>query len=114
MAGQKAIAVGASAGGLEALQWIVARLPPDLPVPVFVVIHCAPNFPSILPDILARSGHLPVAHAQDGEKVRPGRIYVAPPNFHMAVDGERVRVWFGPKVNGFRPAIDPFAMWPQR
>jgi two-component system chemotaxis response regulator CheB len=107
MAERQAIAFGASAGGLEALLKIVKDLPADLPAPAFVVVHCPPNFPSVLPEILSRSGPLPATHPQDGEEVRPGRIYVAPPNFYLALDGGRARVWFGPRVNGFRPAIDP-------
>src|SRR5262249_32967687 len=106
MAERQAIAFGASAGGLEALLKIVKDLPAGLPAPAFVVVHCPPNSPSVLPEILTRSGPLPATHPQDGEEVRPGRIYVAPPNFHLALDGGRARVWFGPRVNGFRPAID--------
>jgi two-component system chemotaxis response regulator CheB len=107
MATRHGIAVGASAGGLEALLRVVKGLPADLPAAVFVVVHSPPDFPSRLPESLSREGRLPAAHARDGEEVRPGRIYVAPPNYHLTVDGARIRVTFGPKVNAFRPAIDP-------
>jgi two-component system chemotaxis response regulator CheB len=101
------IVIGGSAGGLEALVRIVKDLPPDLPAAVFVVIHCSPDHPSFLPEVLSRNGQLPAAYAVDGEDVGPGRIYVARPGYHLAVAGGRVRAWFGPKVNMFRPAIDP-------
>ncbi len=107
MAMRHAIAVGASAGGLEALLRVVKDLQRDVPAPLLAVIHCSPDFPSILPEILSRSGPQPAAHARDGEELSPGRIYVAPPGYHLGLDGERIRVWFGPKINGFRPAIDP-------
>jgi two-component system chemotaxis response regulator CheB len=101
------IAVGASAGGLEALLRIVKGLPPDLPAALGVVVHSSPDFPSMLPQLLSDNGPLPAAHARDEEELRPGRIYVAPPGFHLTVEDERTRVSFGAKVNGFRPAIDP-------
>jgi two-component system chemotaxis response regulator CheB len=107
MAERKVIAVGASAGGLEALLKIVRDLPSDLPAAVLVVVHYAPDFPSTLPKILARSGTLRAAHPSDGDVLRSGHIYVAPPNRHLAVQDGVVRVHFSPRVNGFRPAIDP-------
>lgn len=107
MPGHHVVAIGGSAGALEALLRVVAELPPDLPAVVLVVIHGSPDHPSLLPEILSRRGRLAAAHAVDGEDIRPGRIYVARPNYHLAVAQGKVRVWFGPKVNGFRPAIDP-------
>jgi two-component system chemotaxis response regulator CheB len=101
------IVIGGSAGGMDALIRIVRDLPADLPAAVFVVIHTAPYTPSRLPSILGRAGTLPAAHAQDGEPVTPGRIFVAPPDYHLILEPGRVRVAHGPKENRFRPAIDP-------
>jgi two-component system chemotaxis response regulator CheB len=82
-------------------------LPADLAAAVFVVLHIPASGTSVLPAILARRGELPAAHAVDEESIKPGRIYIAPPDHHMLVQREAVRVVRGPKENGYRPAIDP-------
>jgi two-component system chemotaxis response regulator CheB len=101
------IVVGASAGGLEALCALVEGLPADLPAAVLVVLHLAPSSPDILPHILSRSGPIPAHTAVDGEPISPGRIYVAPPDQHMQVIDDRIRLSRGSSENGHRPAIDP-------
>ena len=77
------VVIGASAGGVEALTAIVSRFPVSLPAAVFVVIHLSEGFPSALPNILKRAGPLTAAHPKDGDQIESGRIYVAPPEFHM-------------------------------
>ncbi len=101
------IAVGASAGGVEALRALVAGLPPDYPGALLVVLHIPRDSPSALPAILTRAGALPAAAARDGEQIEGGRVYVAPPNHHLLVLDGRVRLSHGPSENGHRPAIDP-------
>ncbi len=104
--GHDVVVVGASAGGVDALRAMAAQLPGDLPAAVLVVLHVHAG-PSALPDILRRAGPLPAAHAVDRERIAPGLILVAPPDHHMLVAHDRVRVTRGPKENGHRPAIDP-------
>jgi two-component system chemotaxis response regulator CheB len=102
------IVIGASSGGLEALKEIVAGLPADLPAAVFVVVHVPARGTSWLPEILSRAGRLPASHARHNEAIRAGRIYVAPPDFHLLLLGDsRTHVVRGPKENNHRPAIDP-------
>jgi two-component system chemotaxis response regulator CheB len=101
------ITIGASAGGVETLRELIALLPGDLPAAVCIVQHMAAERQSQLPDILAARAQLPAAFAQDGEEVRPGRVYVAPPNNHLLVEPGRLRVIRGPRENRHRPAIDP-------
>jgi two-component system chemotaxis response regulator CheB len=101
------IVVGASAGGVEALETLVAGLPADLPAAVIVVLHLAPGTPSVLPRILARAGPLPAVHARDGEPYETGRIYVAPPDHHLLVRDGRLRLIGGARENLHRPAVDP-------
>lgn len=107
MPGRDIVVVGTSAGGVEALRALVAGLPEDFPGSVFVVMHTAPDSPGVLAHILDRSGPLPAANAENRDPVRPGRIYVAPPDVHMLLEPGRVRLTHGPKENRFRPAIDP-------
>lgn len=101
------IVIGASAGGLEALQRLVAGLPQVFPATIFVVWHMPAHGLGILPDVLQRAGPLPAVHPQDGAKVYPGQIYVAPPDRHLLLEDGQVRLTRGPKENHFRPAVDP-------
>jgi two-component system chemotaxis response regulator CheB len=101
------VVIGASAGGVLALKELVQGFPAELPVAVFIVIHTSPKYPSYLPEILQKSGNLPAVHALDGAPIELGHIYVAPPDRHLLVKPESMRVVFGPKENKFRPAIDP-------
>jgi two-component system, chemotaxis family, protein-glutamate methylesterase/glutaminase len=98
--------VGASAGGVESLRKLVETLPPQLPAAVFVVLHIRATDKSLLPEILKRAGQLPAKHASDREPVVAGRIYVAPPDFHMLLENGTMRVIRGPRENGHRPAVD--------
>jgi two-component system, chemotaxis family, protein-glutamate methylesterase/glutaminase len=100
------LALGGSAGGIEALVELVAGLPADLPVPVLVTVHVGENVRSNLPRILARAGPLPAAHPRQGEPLEPGRIYVAPPGLHLLAASGAVRLSSGPRVNRHRPAVD--------
>jgi len=100
------VVVGASAGGVEALKQLVRGLPAGYGSAVLIVLHVPPAGTSVLPQILERAGRLPSAHARDGEPLEPGRIYVAPPDFHLTVEADTIRVVDGPKENGVRPAID--------
>jgi len=101
------IVVGASAGGVEALQRLAASLPSDFPASVFISVHFPEGGTSVLPRILARAGALPAEHARNGEQIQPGRIYVAPPDHHLLLTTSGLRIVRGPKENGNRPAIDP-------
>jgi len=105
--GRDIVVIGASAGGVEALSVIVAGLPADFPAAVFVVLHSSPQSPNALAAIFDRAGPLPARYAEDGERIAPGRIYVAPPDRHLVVEPTRVRLTRGPKENRFRPAVDP-------
>jgi len=107
MARKDIVVVGASAGGMEALERLAAGLPADLPAALFVVWHLAPVVKSMLPQVLSRAGALPAKNPEDGDRIEPGRIYVAPNDRHLLLENGYVRVTKGPKENRFRPAIDP-------
>lgn len=101
------IVIGASAGGFEAFQQLIARLPPELDAAIFIVWHMAPTIRGVLPQVLGKLTTIPIAHAYDNEPIQTNRIYVAPPDHHMLVENGHIRVTHGPKENRFRPAIDP-------
>jgi two-component system chemotaxis response regulator CheB len=107
MSNHDIIVIGSSAGGIKALTTIITHLPADIDAGIFIVQHLASNSsPDILPRILRDVGSLPAVHPADGEKFEKGKIYVAPPDFHLLVDRGHVRVVRGPQENRFRPAID--------
>ena len=101
------IVVGASAGGIEALRVLIRALPADLSATLFLVVHTSPEAPGMLADIFDRCGTLRATYATDGELIEKGRIYVAPPDRHLLIEPNRMRVTRGPKENRFRPAVDP-------
>ncbi|QXJ21848.1 chemotaxis protein CheB [Actinomadura graeca] len=105
--GRDTVVIAASAGGIQALQTVMAGLPPKLPAAVLVVLHVPPTGGRALPGILDRAGWLPAAAAVDGEALEPGRIYVAPPDRHLLVEGDVIRLSHGPRQHGHRPAADP-------
>ena len=104
--GRDFVLLGASAGGITALRSIVRSLPADLPAAVFICVHLSPESPALLGEIIDRETELEAANALDGEAIRPGRIYVAPPDFHTLIDGDRIRLHRGPREHRARPAID--------
>jgi two-component system chemotaxis response regulator CheB len=102
--GYDIIVIGASAGGVEALKVLVSQLPPDLQAALFMVQHLTPHLKSVPPQILERAGPLSAAPAHDGEPIQPGRVYVAPPDYHLALVPGHRHVYRGPKEHGVRPA----------
>lgn len=107
MANRDIIVIGGSAGALEVLQALVAKLPHDLPASIFVVIHISPARESVLPQILTRAGRMPAFQAADQELIEYGQIYVAPPDQHLLLENRHISLVHGPKENRSRPAIDP-------
>jgi len=93
-------------GGVETLSKLVSSLPEDFKAPLLVVMHTAADGPGLLPEILRRAGRLPAKHAEEGDRIAPGKIYVAPPDQHLLVDDGRLRLSRGPMVNRSRPSVD--------
>ncbi|MGA7328716.1 MAG: chemotaxis protein CheB [Rhodomicrobium sp.] len=108
MARRDIVVAGTSAGGVEALKTLVRGLPPDYKGSLLIVIHIGSMSVGLMPEILSRVGPLPAKHPDEGEIIRPGQIYVAPPDRHLLIQpGERLHLSRGPKENFARPAIDP-------
>ncbi|UOQ53544.1 chemotaxis protein CheB [Hymenobacter cellulosivorans] len=100
------VVIGASSGGVLALLEFVRTLPHDFPAPILIVQHMAPYVQSMLPQLLSEESALPAKHPRDGEPLKPGVIYVAPPDHHLLVENDTVLVKRGPKENRFRPSVD--------
>ncbi len=102
-----AIAIGASAGGVEALGRLLPALPHDLRASVFVVLHLPRERPSLLVDIFQPKCARPVREAEDKEPVVPGTVYLAPPDYHLLVDaGPQLSLSADEPVHFSRPSID--------
>ncbi len=100
------VAVGASAGGVEALTQLAGGLPSDLPYAVLVALHMPAGAPSVLARIIDRNGPLQAVNAVNGTPLQHGTIYVAVPNHHLLVQDDRILLSEGPTENGHRPAIN--------
>jgi two-component system, chemotaxis family, protein-glutamate methylesterase/glutaminase len=103
----EAVAVGGSAGALDALTALLAGLPAGWRTSILLVVHIRPEPPSLLPDVLAARTRLDVREARDKEPIAPATIYVAPPDYHLLVERERtLSLSRDPAVHYTRPAID--------
>jgi two-component system chemotaxis response regulator CheB len=106
--GRDIIVVGTSAGGLETLDQLVGQLPTSLPASIFIVQHVAPQSSGeALLRRLARHQAFQPKLAEDGDRLQAGRIYLAPPDNHLLLKKDRMRVTKGARENRYRPAIDP-------
>jgi two-component system, chemotaxis family, protein-glutamate methylesterase/glutaminase len=106
MANRDVLAIGTSAGGVEALLFLAKELSRDLPASVLVTIHLPSYSRSSFDEVLTRAGSMPAQFAVDGEAIRKSRIYIAPPDRHLLLDGDRLSLGDGPRENNTRPAID--------
>ncbi|WNG90114.1 chemotaxis protein CheB [Mycobacterium sp. ITM-2016-00317] len=100
------VAVGGSAGGVEALTKTASGLPADLPYAVLMALHLPANGPSVLAQIIDRAGPLPAVSAEAGTELEPGHIYVAIPGRHLLTQDHRIVLSNGPSENGHRPALN--------
>jgi len=100
------VVIGGSAGALEPLAAVVAGLPEELALSVFVVVHAWPDLPARAAALLPRAGPLRVRCAQDGEPITKGTLLMAPPDRHLIVKEGFVRLARSPSENFWRPAVD--------
>jgi two-component system chemotaxis response regulator CheB len=107
MANHDLVVIGGSAGSIEPLKRILGLLPAHFPAAILIVIHIPSSSTGIFTTIASAAGPLPVKNAEDGELLKPGQIYVAPPNRHLLTKDDRLKLGTGPRENLVRPAIDP-------
>ena len=106
---EKIIAIGASTGGIEALRELLSMLPPDAPA-IVVSQHIPAAFSKPFADRLDKGCAMKVFHAEDGQYIVPGHVYVAPGDHHLMIDRDGARyvcrLSDGPAVNRHRPSVD--------
>ncbi|SAL10935.1 chemotaxis protein CheB [Caballeronia telluris] len=103
----EAVVIGASAGGIEALNRLLPDLPADFGAAMFVVVHMRADVPSLLPELFASRCRLAVAEPNDKDAIEPGTVYVAPPGYHMLVEPDRtIALSIDPPVRFSRPSVD--------
>ncbi|NID04842.1 chemotaxis protein CheB [Luteibacter jiangsuensis] len=103
----EALVIGASAGGVAALQTMLGSLPGSFQAPVFVVLHVPKDRPSGIPELLGGYCALPVLEADDKQPVRPGHVYFAPPDYHLLVESrDALALSMDEPVLFSRPSID--------
>lgn len=100
------VALGASAGGLNALTRVLAGLPAEFPSSIVVVQHLSPDHKSWIASLLGRSTKLEVKQAEHGEILLPGMVYTAPPDEHLLVGPGKIQLAHTQLVHFSRPSID--------
>jgi two-component system, chemotaxis family, protein-glutamate methylesterase/glutaminase len=100
------VALGASAGGLNALTQVLSVLPANFPSSIVVVQHLAPGHKSWIAKLLARSTRLKVKQAEHGEILLPGVVYTAPPDEHLLVGPGKIQLAHSQLIHFSRPSID--------
>jgi two-component system chemotaxis response regulator CheB len=107
--GRDIVVIGASAGGIHAIEVVLAGLPKDFPGSVFIVLHLAQWYssfdsffspqahPNFLIKTFGRSSRLPVRPASDGDPIVRGEVYVGVPNSHLVVERGTIRLQNSPR-----------------
>jgi two-component system chemotaxis response regulator CheB len=106
------IAIGSSTGGPQALAEVLKNLDPSLTQPILITQHMPATFTALLAQHMTRYSGRPATEAQDGERIEPGHIYIAPGGKHLVVEqaaagGTIIRLDDGPAENSCKPAVDP-------
>jgi two-component system chemotaxis response regulator CheB len=103
----RAVALGVSTGGVEALRHLLPALPADFPLPLLIVIHIAPGAGDGLANLLDHHAQIRVKEADEGEAIENGVAYLAPADYHLLVEPDgRLGLSTDPVVNYARPSVD--------
>lgn len=100
------VVVGASTGGLKALQVLLSGLPAEFSLPMVIVQHRGKDMETGLCEFLARTSCLPVTEPEDKETILPGRAYLAPRDYHLLIEGRGFALSTEAPVCFARPSID--------
>jgi len=103
----RVIAIGGSAGSIDAIKALCGSLSADIPAAICIVVHVGARGRNLIAGIFGAKCALPVTTAVDGQRLEHGRIYVAAADHHLLVMDHTIRLGRGPRENLARPAIDP-------
>jgi len=103
---RRLVAIGASAGGFQALSLILGRLPAEFAGSIAIVQHRRPDESSLLAELMGQRSNLPVLEPNHGTPLKPGHVYVAPADYHLLVEPGALSLSVDPHVNCSRPSID--------
>lgn len=102
------VGIGASAGGLEALQTFFNNMPPDTGLAFVVIQHLSPDYKSLMVELLSKHTKMDVVRVEDGMQVRPNVIYLIPPKKNMTIHGGRLYLSEQTERHGLNLPIDVF------
>ena len=104
--GIELIVVGASLGGFDALATLLGALSEDFSLPLAVVQHRSADSDDLLSLLLQRASHMPLAEVEDKQPILPGKVYIAPANYHLLVEPGHFALSVDDRVHFARPSID--------
>lgn len=103
----EAIVVGVSSGGMNAMKVMFSLLPKDFNTPIIIVQHIGAHSDSQWIKLLNDKSNLPLKEADEKEKIENGKVYIAPPNYHLLIEKDRTfSLTIDERVNYSRPSID--------
>jgi two-component system, chemotaxis family, protein-glutamate methylesterase/glutaminase len=103
----KAVAIGASAGGIPLLRRILAALPANYPLALLIVVHLPAQSSCNLVELFSHNCALPIRLATDKARLKPGHVYIAPPDYHLLVETcDYLALSVEAPVQSVRPSID--------
>ena len=100
------VAVGTSWGGLSAMMKLLGGLPQDFPIPIVIVQHRGKDSDDLLSHLLQDSTELTVCEIEDKDALAPGRVHVAPANYHVMIEPGYASLTIEEPVRYSRPSID--------
>jgi two-component system chemotaxis response regulator CheB len=103
----KAVVIGGSAGSFQVLSQILNKIPVDFPLPIIICCHRLKDIRSGFIEALALKSLKPIEEPEDKDKIKPGKVYLAPANYHMSIElGLSISLSTEPMYNSSRPSID--------
>jgi len=103
----RAVVIGVSMGGVEALSFLLGALPVNFPLPILIVHHIGADSGSRLAAMLDAGCAIRIKEADEGESIAAGTVYLAPPNYHLLLERDgTVALSVDPQVNFARPSVD--------
>lgn len=102
----RAVVIATSTGGPKALVSLISKLPDRIKTPIFIVQHMPKGFTTSLANRMDNESKIKVLEAEDGMLIQSNTVYLAPGDFHMTLESNRIRINDGDKLHGVRPAAD--------